>query len=259
MLKNLLFPSLCLLVVIALPGEAAIRGPGFYHGVVVFDRWGGCTFNSGQERLRVSPDVSEGLRPYTGECVKLEVIKLPATGQFDYSIEGYGTIESVPFGYSEKDARGFDIYVEPAFVDGQLPELKIRVKRLGYEHRRLTLEQLAPKLMARPLGSTQWDRRSEPTSAGQGVWSRLVGISRGEPRGDHRWKITAPARLPEALPHSPGEQFEFRILFDIPPGQYDFFVAYGNGGYQHPSIASNLIAFDVLEDGTAEYVIRKQP
>ena len=57
------FSSLC---------RAGIRGPGKYCGVVVFDRWGGCTQYSGVYVMYVSEKTKEGLRPYAGQSIQID-------------------------------------------------------------------------------------------------------------------------------------------------------------------------------------------
>ena len=45
---------------------AGERGSGKYSGVVIFDRWGGCTLYSGIYVMYISEGVKEQLRPEAG-------------------------------------------------------------------------------------------------------------------------------------------------------------------------------------------------
>jgi len=47
----------------------AIRGPGKYSGVVVFDRWDGCHLYSGAYITEISEKVKEKLRPFAGHAM----------------------------------------------------------------------------------------------------------------------------------------------------------------------------------------------
>ena len=68
------------------------RGPGKYCGVVIFDRWGGCTLYSGIYVMYVSEKVKNGLRPFAGRAVQIDAKKVnqpenPGDGlitQFEY-------------------------------------------------------------------------------------------------------------------------------------------------------------------------------
>src|ERR1700693_3441510 len=51
---------------------SAIRGPGKYNGVVIFDRWDGCHLFGGVYDMEVSEKVKELLRPYNGQAILVD-------------------------------------------------------------------------------------------------------------------------------------------------------------------------------------------
>ena len=57
------------LVFSAFPCFGGIRSPGKYSGVVVFDRWDGCTLYSGIYVMYISEKTKDGLRPFEGQLI----------------------------------------------------------------------------------------------------------------------------------------------------------------------------------------------
>ena len=55
---------------------AGERLAGKYCGVVIFDRWGGCTLYSGIYVMYVSEAVKDGLRPKAGQCVQIDATQV---------------------------------------------------------------------------------------------------------------------------------------------------------------------------------------
>src|SRR5262245_60482041 len=66
------FASMLVLCLPPRPAEAGIRGPGKYSGVVVYDRWGGCTLYSGVYVMYVSEKVKGKLCDYPGKSVQVD-------------------------------------------------------------------------------------------------------------------------------------------------------------------------------------------
>jgi hypothetical protein len=70
-LKRLNFVK-ALAIFLLLTGAAggAIRGPGKYSGVVIFDRWDTCYLYSGTSLMYMSQRVKESLRPYRDKAIR---------------------------------------------------------------------------------------------------------------------------------------------------------------------------------------------
>ena len=60
------------LMALCLTCEAGYRTAGKYCGVVVFDRWGGCTLYSGIYVMYVSESIKSQLRPYSGQAIQID-------------------------------------------------------------------------------------------------------------------------------------------------------------------------------------------
>ena len=73
-MKALLGVSIALLLSCSLPftGLCAIRGPGKYSGVVIFDRLDGCHLYSGAYVMEISEKVKEKLRPFVGQAMLID-------------------------------------------------------------------------------------------------------------------------------------------------------------------------------------------
>jgi hypothetical protein len=72
------------------------------------------------------------------------------------------------------------------------------------------------------------------------------GLRAGQP---YSWSVDRPQ--PRTFTLDPGQECRIRISFLLPPGEYDFIAGYGGGVHETKPITSNLIAFDVAEDGSA--------
>src|SRR4051794_5023656 len=59
----------CLL---AITSSGAIRGPGKYNGVVIFDRWGGSHLYSGSYVMEISESIKDLLRPYADQPLLID-------------------------------------------------------------------------------------------------------------------------------------------------------------------------------------------
>src|SRR5437899_1546657 len=81
--------ALVLLMTVFIANSAAgIRGPGKYHGVVVFDRWDTCYIYSGVFLMYVSQRAKKKLREYEGHAMIIDALKVdqpinPGDGRID--------------------------------------------------------------------------------------------------------------------------------------------------------------------------------
>jgi len=73
-------------------------------------------------------------------------------------------------------------------------------------------------------------------------------------RGGKSYSWSLEERIPDTVSLRPGEEYFATISFDLPPGDYDFLVGYGGGVHESESLVSNLVAFDVDQDGNGTLV-----
>jgi hypothetical protein len=244
---------------------AEIIVPGKYCGVVIFDRWGGCTFNHGIYTLYVSEAIKGRLREQAHKCIEIDATELIQHSE-DARIQNLkvlGPAPAVEFGASPKGMR---IVVAPAFADGQAPEFVVCVENTSQKPLLVDLEVLAPTLLGkRKPAADEFSRDFEtadgPTEIVVGdqpfYWDKMQrarkgsGVSNG---ANCQWTVKQPATLSEDVTIQPKGGFELRVSFALPTGEYDFLAGYGASFDNGESAASNLVAFDVNADGTARLV-----
>ncbi len=66
--------------------RAGERGPGKHSGVVVFDRWDGCTLYSGIYVMYISERVKDKLRKHAGKSVQIDPLAFELYGLTDEEI-----------------------------------------------------------------------------------------------------------------------------------------------------------------------------
>lgn len=233
-----------------------IRTAGKYSGVVIFDRWGGCTLHRGIYLMYISELVKEQLRPLAGKCVQVDATEViqpwnPGDGRImkltvldpDFTAKAWASPE------------GLKIVVASAFDDVHGPEFVIRVENIGEKPATLHMYSLAPTLLAtQGIGGNPFSPSDGPSIAvitRQSFWDdHPDGPRMNGGNGTWRWTVAAPRNLQRSVTLDPKAAFEIRVAFKLPSGEYDFLVGYGGGVHEGHCIASNLIAFDVKEDGT---------
>jgi len=249
---KLAFAAVTLVTACALAGE---RGPGKYSGVVIFDRWGGCTLYSGIYVMYVSEHAKEKLRAHAGRCVQVDATEVEQPrNPGDGLIKALTVVGPAPAAKEWESPEGLAIAVAPDFEEGRAPAFVIRAKNVGEKPVSVQMDALAPTLLAaKKKGARGWGPSDGPSAA---VVTRQAFWNSDGPRMDSagdtiRWAVTAPPRLVPHVPLDPRAVFELHLSFHVPPGQYEFLAGYGGGVHSGRCIASNPVGFDVMEDGTA--------
>jgi hypothetical protein len=236
---------------------AGIRAAGKYSGVVVFDRWGGCTLYGGVYVMYVSEGVKEQLRPYAGKCVEIDATQVEQPiNPGDGLIKKFTMVGPAPPARDWQSPQGLKLTVSRAFEDGHAPEFVIRVENAGEKPALVRMESLAPTLLAAKKNGvgllSPADGPSTAVVTRQGFW--IGGTYGARMEGSNptwQWKVVAPRTLEEKVALDPKAAFEIRLSFTLPPGEYEFLAGYGGGVNEGQCIASNLVGFDVRKDGTA--------
>jgi len=231
--------------------EAGIRSPGKYCGVVIFDRWDGCTLYSGIYIMYVSEKVKEGLRKYAGQAIQIDAkeVNQPINpgdgliGKFEYlgaapETDNWIKLEGICLTSSVKiNADGKAIAT-------------ITVENKGSSSVKLFSNNLALTLL---VSDRSWSVSDGPSAALITRQSFEMGGSEprwhGEgfaPGGNYSWTIGKQNALPHDFTLAPKERKQIDVEFDLPNGQYDFLCGYGGGSHSGKCLASNLSAFDVI-------------
>ncbi|HEV7401421.1 MAG TPA: hypothetical protein VGO11_00780 [Chthoniobacteraceae bacterium] len=236
---------------------AGIRSPGKYSGVVIFDRWGGCTLYGGVSVMYVSEAVKEPLRAEAGKCVQIDAVQVEQpVNPGDGLIKRFTYLGPAPADERGASAEGLKISAIPDFKDGGVPQFVIRVENVSDQPRTVRMGTLAVTILAAqtkpPSGLSPSDGPSVAVVTRQSFWSdgprmQAEGIDQSV---SYRWWVTAPRALGELVALPPKAAFELHVSFKMPAGEYEFLAGYG-GMNAGRCIASNLIAFDAKADGTA--------
>ena len=242
----------------------AIRGPGKYSGVIVFDRWGGCTLCRGPWINYVAEAVKKSLSRYDGKQVVLGATKTHQPfNPGEARIEAFEVL--APAGEGEAGqipAAPLRLSVRAEFDDGQQPAFAITARNVSAAPVTLKYESLGPVvLMKRPPGK-QWFSAADGPSVAVLADGRFWGLDPdgGKPlmrsRGtrssvDYEWQVANPAPLPRTTELAPGDEATVLLLLTLPAGEYDLLAAYSDHEPASWSAASNLVGFDVAAGGGA--------
>jgi hypothetical protein len=248
---TVLFVTVCL---------AATRSPGKYSGVVVFDRWGGCTLYSGIYVMYISEGVKEQLRANAGKCVQIDATQVEQPlGRGDGLIRKLTLLGPAPPAKASESPEGLKITVARAFEDGTAPQFVIRVENVSDQPKALNMNSLAPTLLAAKTkaragseGLSPSDGPSTAVVTREDFWLEKEGAPRLQGESETwQWKVIAPEKLEKDVALKPKAVFELRLSFKVPSGEYEFLAGYGGGAHAGECIASNRLGFDVKQDGTA--------
>jgi hypothetical protein len=243
-------------------------GPGKYSGIVVFDRWGGCMLYHGIGVLYISEAIKGELKDKAGKCIEVDAtqVKQVLNDAMIKKLKVLGPAPSIPPG---TQLAGVKLVVAPAFEAGHAPEFAIRVTNGSPKPMLLEMDRLGPTVLGKreirqdAVGSIDVvDGPSRAVITSQSLWT--FGTEQGgKPRlqiegSDWQWKwqstVTQPLTYERIVKLQPNESLEIRILFTLPAGEYEFLAGYGGNFGTGQCVASNLVAFDVKADGTANVV-----
>ncbi|MGA2557652.1 MAG: hypothetical protein ABSG04_15395 [Verrucomicrobiota bacterium] len=243
--------------------EGVIFTLGNKSGVVVFDRWGGCYLYSGVYFIYVSEKVKEGLRPYVGQAIQIDV-----KGADQPMNPGDAIINK--FEYRGAAPDGHRDWVK---IEGIRLTSSVRIRPDGKAVATIIIEntnRTPVKLLRNELALTvlrQKDEMSRPTfdpfdgpsiavmahqpfgwTGGEAVWEGGAMVD----RRNYGWTIGKENALPREFTLGFEEKRNIDVELDLPDGQYDFLCGYG-GDEAGKCVASNLTAFDV-QKGKARVV-----
>ena len=237
---------------------AGIRSAGKYSGVVVFDRWGGCTLYSGVYVMYISESVKEQLREHAGKCVLIDATTVEQPeNPGDGLIKKFTYLGGAPEGRAWESPKGLEISIASTFKNGESPAFDIAVKNTSDQPKTIRMENLAPTLLAKK-GPSYWgpsDGPSEAVITRSNFWiggndgPRMVGGN-----DTWGWKVTKPEKIEKEYVLKPDEKFEISLTFSLPKGEYEFLAGYGGGVQEGQTAASKLIAFDVDDKSHATAV-----
>jgi len=242
------------LIVLCTASHAGIRGPGKYSGVVIFDRWGGCTLYSGIYVMYISEKAKQGLRPYSGQAVQIDAKEVSQPiNPGDGLITQFKFLGAAPEGHrSWVKIDGIrltsTVRIEP---DGK-PVATITIENTNGSAVKLLSQELALTLLTKRAEGDRWSvsdgpsfalitRQSFEIGSSEPRW-KANGLQAGKP---YAWTIGKESALPHDFMLGPKERKTIDVHFDLPDGQYDFLCGYGGGVHKSKCIASNLSAFDV--------------
>jgi hypothetical protein len=255
--------------VLALSALGAIRGPGKYNGVVIFDRWDGCHLYSGAYVMEISESVKHLLRPYSNRPILVDAKQV-----FQPKNPGDGLIEKLEvLGPSEETTSGgfgkpplledLSLRAFANFSAANGPELIIELRNTGTIKRSVDIQELGPTLFAKKEGPGCFDPSDGPS---------LVAITRTNIEFMHQHpaggsgclvngtsrtaRLWLPPRLvvPRAFDLGPGQSIEVPLHFELSEGEYEFLAGYGGGVHEARILASNRIAFNINERREPELV-----
>lgn len=236
------------------PGSAGMRTPGKYCGVVVFDRWDACYLYSGVYLMYVSEKVKEDLRPYAGEAVQVDAYVWQPMNPGDGLIRRYTVLGPAPDDDWLGPLTGLELCADMRVVSGR-PEFRVRLKNNSAKTITIHADHLAPTLLMRaPAQVYPWTVGDGPSEAALtrtemyslGAWWVIDGKKM-------HWRVTS-ERLKPFTELAPGQKMATTLLFNLPPGEYEFLCGYGGGVHQTMCVASNLVPFDVDATRTAHEV-----
>jgi hypothetical protein len=245
--------------------EAGILTTGQYDGVVVFDRWDGSILVNGGRVAYISEAIKELVRPYAGRSVQVDAtIVVQPINPGDARIDELEILGLTTSNFA--DHKHLKLTAEAMIQSGDYPAFVVKVTNTGTSRVNPTLSGLAPTLLIRS------DQISYSLRPGDGpshaVITRHVlesikpnqwtkhGMSRTNAEGVtslhyFKWMVEDIPPDLNRVSLNPGESKKVQFLFDLPTGEYDLLFNLGLFGpaFHSHSIVSNLIAFDVLEDG----------
>ena len=139
---------------------AAVRGPGKYNGVVIFDRWDGCHLFGGVYDMEVSEKVKELLRPYDGQAILVDAKEVlqpmnPGDGLIT-KLDVLGPAEepnTKTGGNAPPLLDGLVVTATPNFREGGHDEFVITLRNTGPAPRDIDMGALGPTLFAKKSGN----------------------------------------------------------------------------------------------------------
>jgi len=252
---------LLLLTLVATTSLAGIRARGKYAGVVIFDRWDTCYLYSGVYLMYVSSKTKERLRQYEGKSIEIDAREV-----YQPINPGDGLIGKFKF---LRVARNdwldqLSLTVEPGFENNERSTLVVGIENRSAKAMEVSTGSLAPTLLGPILQnafspsdgkSDAWLTRSPmkfPAFLKEiGMWPKSDKTHPLMREGDVEYYLNVEEELPDKILIPPGSKKTITMSFNLPKGEYEFLCGYAGGVHEVKTIASNLLAFSVDENGRA--------
>ncbi len=240
----------------------AMRGPGKYSGVVVFDRWDGCILYGGPHIMYIAETVKEDLREYEGNFVRIMAKKIYQVFSGEARIDELVYLGSGPEKGNPARLSNVKLLCLCGFGDGEPPSILVNlINTSDKEEIQISSEELAPTLLRKKTVSVDSSAAPSDGPSCALVTCKTFWIgeaSRSEGQGAlygvrYAWSIGEENALPKRFVLKPREKRQIHITFGLSEGEYDFLLGYG-GLHDGNCVASNLVAFDVGKDGKAKAV-----
>jgi hypothetical protein len=249
---------------------AAIRGPGEYNGVVIFDRWGGCHLFSGVYDMEVSEKVKEVLRPYNNQAILVDAKEVwqpmnPGDGLIT-KLEVLGPAEeprTKTGGNAPPLLDGLVLSASPNFSERDRDEFVITLRNNGPGSREIDMGALGPTLFAKKSGNvceslTPSDGPSYAAATRRSIPFLYSASANSCGSGDKQVRIRLFLEPGIGFPNrrslAAGEAIEIPIRFELTPGEYEFVAGYGGGVHASRCLATNRFGFSVDVAGRAHLV-----
>jgi|GEM_PF-1532165 len=277
---NKFLSPLILLVLTSRISYGGLLGPDKYYGVVVFDRWGGCTLYNGIFLMYIAEQVKSQLRPYSNEAIEINATDVFQLDDLDDAlIRKFVYLRTAPANPDWLNKPGLRLKTSAAFQNGEKPSVIIEVVNTGQQELEIDSHDLAPTILTQRAGKyatfSASDGPSFALSTGQSFWHNwpkwmwlkgqriempgggAVWQSNDGENGRPRWSMKKSEALPEHFTLQPQQTRQIKLTFDLSDGEYEFLCGYGGvSHYLTQCIASNLTAFDI-KDGRAKTIVIK--
>lgn len=239
--------SLC--VSLCTPANAGLRGRGKYSGVVIFDRWDGCILFSGVYLMYISERVKDQLREYEGQAIELDALEViqpanPGDGLIQkLKVRGPAPQSKSPFTF-----EGIRLDAQPVAVGGVRTAIELTVTNESDTPAKIDASQIGFVLLSEKIAGVQTPSDGPSTAVitrsnvliGKGTW----GLGNGETVYSYSYVIPESLRFPQSFELAPHTSRTTQFLFELPPGQYQFFAGYGGGVHESKLNVSNPVSIE---------------
>lgn len=235
---------------------AGIRGAGKYSGVVVFDRWGGCTLYSGIYVMYVSESVKEGLRPYAGKSIEIDAKRVfQPMNPGDGLIQQFDFLGLSPTNRNWVQMEGLELRAAVKVGASNKPVAMLTLTNTSSATLKLFSQELAITLLTKRQASkfSHFEASDGPSFALITRQSFEMGGSEPRWQGSgiaasrpFSWTIGKDKAISHDFLLAAGESKTIEVQFDLPDGEYEFLGGYGGGVHEGRGLASNLSGFDIV-------------
>jgi hypothetical protein len=210
--------------------------------------------------MYVAEGVKEKLRQHSGKGVQVDARKVrQPINPGDGLISELAVLGEAPPPGRHVSLAGLTLTSMADFKENEKPAVVITLANAGKQEVQVFGADLAPTLLMKGKDSVANGpsfalvTRQAFISGGEDPRTSGSGIASGRP---YHWVIDK--AVPVRFLLKPGEARRVRITFDLPPGEYDFLAGYGGGVHQETCLASNLVAFDVSENGGKLVMVKRK-